>query len=225
MGAGIGSVTGYFGKCSSGACPLTATPFRGAAYGGVLGLLLAIGMGSSGSHDSGHGAEARTNPGGSTTQGLGAVAQQADERVAAALVHIDGSSDFRTRILQAKVPSLVDFYSESCPPCRALGPTIDKLAERYRGRAVVSKVKLDGGKNGDLARRYGIRAIPAVLFFSDGKEIERYVGLREEADYAAVLDRLAEAATDLSSQDANGTDAAVSGPTNATTKENSNANL
>ena len=65
-----------------------------------------------------------------------------------------------------------------------------RLAGRYEGRAVVAKANLDGGRNAELAKRYGVRQIPTVVFFQDGEEVERFVGLRGEEDYAKVLDRL-----------------------------------
>ena len=192
IGAGVGSVTGYFGKCSSGTCPLTATPFRGAVYGGVIGLLFAAVLtapGRSGSSP-GRGASA-VRPVAKSEPGRPVAATSPDRPEAQkSPYHVRGKADFDARILKADVPCLVDFYSDYCPPCRVLGPTIEKLAERYEGRAFICKVNVDGGRNADVARRYGIRGIPAVLFFDGGKEVERYVGLREEGAYVDVLDGL-----------------------------------
>jgi thioredoxin 1 len=83
---------------------------------------------------------------------------------------------------------LVDFYSNSCPPCRQLAPTVEQLAEEYEGRAVVCKVNVE--KAQALARQYGIQGIPAVLFFKQGQETQRLVGLRPKSAYEQVLDRL-----------------------------------
>jgi len=192
IGAGIGSVAGHFGKCSSGTCPLTATPVRGAMYGGVLGVFLALTLTAPGRRDVAS-SKVPANVGGSAARSKAVVVPDTGSAVrenAEVLVHIGNSKEFDERVLRAVVPCLVDFYSDSCPPCRMLGPTIEKLAERYAGRVLVCKVNLDGGRNADLARRYGIRGIPAVLFFQDGKEVERYVGLRAEGDYADLLDGL-----------------------------------
>ena len=192
IGAGIGSVTGYYGKCSSGTCPLTATPLRGAVYGGVVGLFLALTLAAPGRRDV-PSDKVSASAGSGVAKSGPVVAPDAEKAVTEneeALVHIMNTKQFEQRILQATVPCLVDLYSDNCPPCRMLAPTIEKLAERYRGRALVCKVSLDGGMNVELARRYGIRGIPTVLFFHGGKEVDRYVGLREEEDYASVLDRL-----------------------------------
>ena len=192
IGAGVGSVAGYFGKCSSGTCPLTATPLRGAVYGGVIGLLFAAVLTPSGRH----GAAPNRGPSAAppvpkSERGRPVAAVPAGgPEVQKVPYHIKGKADFDARVLGADIPCLVDFYSDYCAPCRVLGPTIEKLAERYEGRAFICKVNLDGGRNADLARRYGIRGIPAVLFFEGGKEVERNVGLRDEKDYVNVLDGL-----------------------------------
>jgi len=82
----------------------------------------------------------------------------------------------------------VDFYSDSCPPCRRLAPTIEELAREYEGRAVVVKVNVVNVP--DLARRYGIQGIPAVLFFVGGEPVSRMVGLQSKDAYTKVLDGL-----------------------------------
>jgi thioredoxin 1 len=69
-----------------------------------------------------------------------------------------------------------------------LAPTVEKLAQQYQGRAVVAKVNVD--RLSDLAGQYGIQGIPAVLFFNQGKEVQRLVGLRSAGDYSKVLDKL-----------------------------------
>lgn len=65
---------------------------------------------------------------------------------------------------------------------------IEGLARTYQGRVVVAKVSLD--RLPQLAGRYKVTAIPAVLFFSKGAEVDRLIGLRDQGDYAKVLDRL-----------------------------------
>ncbi|MEN6577619.1 MAG: thioredoxin [Phycisphaerales bacterium] len=160
IGGGLGAAMGYFGKCATGACPLTANPLRGGAVGAVLGGLLAFSSGSSR---------------GSATTGGGDL-------------HIDSAEDFDAQVLRAQQPVLVDFYADWCGPCRMLTPTIEKLAAQYAGRAVVVKVNVD--RLSELAGRYGIQSIPAVLFFQGGKEVERLAGAQPERAYREVLDRL-----------------------------------
>ncbi|NCC52468.1 MAG: thioredoxin, partial [Spartobacteria bacterium] len=79
----------------------------------------------------------------------------------------------------------------SCPPCRRLSPTIHELAEEYKGRATVCKVDLDLAP--ELAHKYSIRGIPAVLFFMQGREVNRKIGLSPKSTYTTEIDRLLQA--------------------------------
>lgn len=163
IGGSLGAAMGYLGKCSTGTCPLTANPWRGAFLGALIGGLFAWTSGASVS-----------------------VAEAAETgRVA---THITSVADFESRALRAARPVLVDFYSNSCPPCRTLAPTIDKLAKQYQGRAVVCKV--DVTQLPQLATRYGIEGIPTVLFLKDGREVQRLVGAHPQGTYARILDAL-----------------------------------
>jgi thioredoxin 1 len=103
-------------------------------------------------------------------------------------VQITSVADFESRALHATKPVLVDFYSDSCPPCRALAPTIEKLAKQYEGRAVVCKVNVT--RLPQLATRYGIEGIPTVVFLKDGREVRRLVGLHAQGTYVKTLDDL-----------------------------------
>ncbi len=94
--------------------------------------------------------------------------------------------NFETEVLQASQPVLVDFWAEWCPPCRALTPTIEKIAKDYAGKAKIGKVDTDA--NREISIRYGIQNIPTVLIFKNGEITEKFVGLRAERDYRAALD-------------------------------------
>ena len=163
IGGGLGALMGYFGKCSTGACPLTANPWRGAFIGAMLGGILMWTSGSS-------------SP----------VAEAAGSGRYA--VQISDAAAFESRVLHAVRPVLVDFYSDSCPPCHKLAPTVEKIAKQYEGRAVICKVNVN--KLPQLAARYGIEAIPSVLFFKEGQEVQRLVGLHDEPAYTHILDTL-----------------------------------
>lgn len=181
IGGAIGATMGHFGKCSSGACPLTANPFRGAIYGALMGALISFSLGQTQS------ISGQDSPGQAPTAEESAGTGQEKQ---SALLHITTPEGFQKQVLEAKSPCLADFYSNSCPPCRMLGPTIETLADKYKDKAVVCKVSLDHRETQGLAQKYGIRGIPAVLFFKDGQETERLVGLRSEEEYAGVLDKL-----------------------------------
>jgi len=96
--------------------------------------------------------------------------------------------DFDRQVLQADRPVLVDFYATWCPPCRALAPTIQALHRDYderTGQATVLKVDVD--KRPDLARRFGVSALPTVMLFVDGKVVGRWQGARPRQTYEQAL--------------------------------------
>ncbi len=104
------------------------------------------------------------------------------------LIHITSEADFNAKIINSKTPALVDFYADWCGPCRMLAPTISKLAAEYNGKAVVAKVDIDNFK--ELGTKYKISSIPCVIFFKDGKEVDRIVGLRRIDSYKEALDKV-----------------------------------
>jgi thioredoxin 1 len=159
-GGAVGAGLGYFGKCSSGTCPLTANPYRGAIYGAVMGGLL-----------------------------MSVISPKLTQRAEASnIVHVDSEADFKTHVLDTHGICLVDLFSNRCPPCRVLAPTISLLAEKYSGSVTVCKVNVD--RVPAVAQRYGVRAIPTVLIIQNGNEIKRFVGLQPETKYVALLDKL-----------------------------------
>ena len=79
-----------------------------------------------------------------------------------------------------------DFWANWCGPCKMLTPVIEGLSDEYAGKAVIGKVDVDSEQ--ELAIRYGVMSIPTVIFFKDGKELERKVGLMPAEAYKAVLD-------------------------------------
>jgi thioredoxin 1 len=98
-------------------------------------------------------------------------------------------ANFDTEVAQSQTPVLVDFWAPWCGPCRALGPTIDKIADRYAGKVKVGKCNTD--ENMELASRFGISGIPHVMVFQGGSTpVESLVGAQNEAAYTRVLDKL-----------------------------------
>ena len=95
-------------------------------------------------------------------------------------------SNFESEVLKSSTPVLVDFWAEWCGPCRMLGPTIEKLANDYNGKVKVGKVDTDA--NRDVAIKYGISSIPTVIVFNGGQVVNKWVGLRKEAEFKEALD-------------------------------------
>lgn len=81
---------------------------------------------------------------------------------------------FDKEVLQSEQPVLVDFWAVWCGPCKAIAPIVDSLAASYAGKLKVAKVNVD--ENGATPSRYGIRGIPALLFFKGGKVADQVVG-------------------------------------------------
>jgi len=94
-------------------------------------------------------------------------------------------TEWESEVVQSTLPVLVDVFGTYCAPCRALAPTIDKLATEFEGRAKV--VKLDVEADQGLAGKLHLSAVPTVLAFRDGKEVGRLVGLRTESAYRELL--------------------------------------
>ena len=97
-----------------------------------------------------------------------------------------GTKDFAQEVEQEAGAVLVDFTATWCPPCRALAPVLESIAEQYAGRVKVVKVDVD--ENGDLANRFGVRGIPNLLVFKGGQVVNQAVGFQSEAQLSALLD-------------------------------------
>jgi thioredoxin 1 len=96
---------------------------------------------------------------------------------------------FDREVASSSGVTLVDFWAAWCGPCRALAPGLERLASDFAGRAKVGKVDVDA--NPELAQRFGVRSIPTLVFFRDGREVERVVGNVPYAQLQATLTRLA----------------------------------
>lgn len=82
--------------------------------------------------------------------------------------------EFDGAVLQGSGPVLVDFWAEWCGPCKQLSPVLDELAKEMEGKVTVAKVNID--QNPESPQKYGVRGIPTLILFKDGKPVATKVG-------------------------------------------------
>ena len=97
-----------------------------------------------------------------------------------------GDDNFDQEVVQSDQPVLVDFWAEWCMPCKMLAPTIDEIAEQYKGKAKVGKVDTDA--NRDTTLKYQINAVPTVILFSGGEPVKKFVGMTNKGDLAKAIE-------------------------------------
>ena len=96
-------------------------------------------------------------------------------------------ASFDSEVLKAATPVLVDFWAPWCGPCRAVGPTVDAIAEEFKGRVKV--VKLNTDEEQEITVKYGVGSIPTLMVFKNGELVERIMGNRPKAELAALVSR------------------------------------
>ena len=108
--------------------------------------------------------------------------------MASNLVSAVTDAQFEQDVLKSATPVLVDFWAAWCGPCRALAPVVDEVAAAYEGKLKVMKMDVD--TNTMTPGRYGIRGIPALLLFKDGKVAEQIVGFVPKDQIDGALKRI-----------------------------------
>ena len=101
-------------------------------------------------------------------------------------IHTSSDTSFETDVLQANLPTLVDFWAEWCGPCKMIAPILDEIAGAYAGKLKVVKVNVD--ENTGIPAKYGIRGIPTLMLFKNGQVQATKVGALSKSQLTAFLD-------------------------------------
>lgn len=96
-------------------------------------------------------------------------------------------NDFEKEVVQSKVPVLVDFWAPWCGPCLAVAPTLDTLAEEYKGRLTIAKMNVD--ENANIPATFGVRSIPYMVMFKNGKMVDSLVGAHPKVKLKEMIDK------------------------------------
>jgi thioredoxin 1 len=96
-------------------------------------------------------------------------------------------SNFKSEVTDSEMPVLVDFWAPWCGPCKMIAPVLEELAKEYDGRVKVVKLNVDDSPN--TASEFGIRSIPTLLLFKNGKVFEQTVGAQSKENLKQLVDK------------------------------------
>ena len=97
-------------------------------------------------------------------------------------------SNFEAEVLKSDIPVLVDFWAPWCGPCRALGPIISAIAEKYEGKIKVGKY--NAAESTDFAEKYGVEHIPNIKIFKAGEVVNEQMGFAQQPDIEALIEEI-----------------------------------
>lgn len=102
------------------------------------------------------------------------------------LVHVN-DRNFSSEVLQSNIPVLVDFWATWCVPCQAISPIVEELAQEFVGRVKVTKLNVD--ENPMTPSQYGVRGIPTLILFKDGRVIDQIIGSVPKSRLKAMIEK------------------------------------
>jgi thioredoxin 1 len=102
------------------------------------------------------------------------------------ILHLDEDT-FDEQIRKTPGPVLVDFWAAWCAPCKAIAPALEQLASEMAGRVTIAKVNVD--ENGDLTNRFGIRSIPTLVLFKDGRVVDQAIGALQKEQIRRLIEK------------------------------------
>ncbi|MCP4646060.1 MAG: thioredoxin family protein, partial [bacterium] len=152
VGAVAGGLLGSTRSCPDGGCPLTATPKRGALWGGTLGLLMALSFGIA-------------------PQASQPSAQALDPNEPSALTDIRSEEEFAKTVLAAEGKAVVYFHAAWCGACKQFKPIINAVARDHADTNVFASVNTD--RNRGIAEEYGVQYLPTTVVLENGREVKR----------------------------------------------------
>ena len=94
---------------------------------------------------------------------------------------------FHDEVMQSDLPVLIDFWAPLCGPCRTFGPMIEEMAERYRGRIKIGKMNI--GDNFRISTSFGVKRIPTLILFKNGKAVDQINGAIPEGKLKELIEK------------------------------------